>query len=570
MARFKIAHLARRGGTYYFRAPVPRVLVEKFGCREIKLSLQTRDPQTARVRCRACSSAFERLLAGVRGMPDLTQDQIAKLVRGYLERELSRSVEAAFLLPKDATTDLDEQIEHYEAALVDMRERLAYQIFDPACRSEVRALITQVGLAEADLDGAQVGLICAGVLRAQIENFRVIAAMLQGRYDEAVPRDPLFKGIEVPPIPLLPGMASAGPDQTVSGLAEKYVGLKAAHAWVPKTRKDNERVLEWFKEIAGPEKPIKAVTVDDVRLFRDVLLRLPANYTKSKEHAGKSLMQVAEAGSASQRLAIKTARKYFENLKTFLKWCVEEGYLDKVPGQALKLAAKTNPLEARLPFSTQQLTTLFQSPQYTGHLSPTSRAKPGNMSVRDGKYWIPLLGLFTGMRLGEIVQLQCADIKHEGDVWFFDVSRTEGDGKQLKTASSQRKVPIHPTLVALGFLELVAKAMQSRPKGRLFADIDPGADGYFSHNFSKYFSRYAKAIGMKTEKTAFHSFRHNFKDALVRANVADSRIKALLGHADGSVTAAYGSKLTPAVLIEDLSKVKFEVDFSSLLPPTKP
>src|ERR1700719_3606825 len=91
VAHFKIAHLARRGGVYYFRAPVPRGLVEKFSCREIKLSLQTRDPQIARLRCRACSSAFERLVAGVRGMPELTQEQITKLLRGFLEQELSKS-----------------------------------------------------------------------------------------------------------------------------------------------------------------------------------------------------------------------------------------------------------------------------------------------------------------------------------------------------------------------------------------------------------------------------------------------------------------------------------------------
>ena len=134
------------------------------------------------LRSRACSSAFERLVAGVRGMPDLKQDQIAKLVRGYLERELSQSVKTAFLLPRDGAVDVEEQIEHYQMALVDMRERLAYQIFDPACQSAAKALIGSTGLVAGNLDGAHVDLICAGVLRARIENFRVMVAMLQGRF----------------------------------------------------------------------------------------------------------------------------------------------------------------------------------------------------------------------------------------------------------------------------------------------------------------------------------------------------------------------------------------------------
>ena len=569
MAHFKIAHLARRGGVFYFRAAVPRGLVEKFGCREIKLSLQTRDPQIARLRCRACSSAFERLVAGGRGMPDLTQEQITKVLRGFLENELSKSAQSAFLLPQEGTVDLNEQIMHFQDALSDMREKLAQQAFDPACQNQAQALIKSTGSSAADVSGLQLSLVCAGVLRAQIENFRVMVAMLKGKYDEATPLDPLFKGIDVPPLPALPGVKSVAVSETVSSLATKFLHLKGAHDWVPKTRRDNERVLEWFKEIAGPEKPIKALAIEDVRAFRDVLLRMPANYSKSKKHAGKSLKEVAET-SDGERLAIKTARKYFENLKTFLKWCVGEGYIDKIPGHTLQIGTKQNALEARLPFSTQQLKQLFESPQYTGHLFHSMRAKPGKLIVRDGKYWVPLVGLFTGMRLGEIVQLQCADIKQQGDVWYFEISKNEGEGKQLKTASSQRTVPVHPTLIALGFLDIVGEAMKARPKGRLFADIEPGADGYFSHNFSKYFSRYSKAIGIKTGKTAFHSFRHNFKDALVRANVSDSRIKALLGHADDSVTAAYGSKITPNVLYEDIAKVGYEVDFTSLLLSQSP
>ncbi len=565
MAHFKIAHLTRRGGIYYFRASIPQGLVEKFGCREIKLSLKTRDPQIARLRCRACSSTFERLVAGVGGMSGLTQEQITTVLRGFLERELSKSVEAAFLLPQDEQIDLVEQLVHFQEALSDMREKLAVHAFGPGCRSQARALIESMGLTSDEVSGLQFNIMCAGILRAQIENYRVIVAMLEGKYDEAVPHDPLFKGVEVPPLPAWPGLSSGTATETVSSLAEKFVTLKSKHDWVPKTRNENQRVLDWFEEIAGPDKPIKAVSNDDVRDFRDILVRLPANFAKIKKHAGQRLKEIAEKHDG-EPLAIKTARKYFENLKSFLKWCVQEGYLEKIPGQTLRIGTKPNALDARLPFSSQQLKQLFASPQYTGHLSHSVRTKPGEMLVKDGKYWVPLIGLFTGMRLGEIVQLQCADVKQEDGVWFFDISKTEGEAKQLKTASSQRVVPLHPTLVALGFLDMVMEATKAHPKERLFADIEPGADGYFSHNFSKYFSRYSKAIGIKTPKTAFHSLRHNFKDALVKANVSDSHIKALLGHADDSVTASYGSKIMVSVLSEDIGKIKYEVDFEPLLP----
>ena len=55
---------------------------------------------------------------------------------------------------------------------------------------------------------------------------------------------------------------------------------------------------------------------------------------------------------------------------------------------------------------------------------------------RDGKFWLPLIALYSGMRMGEIVQLLASDLKQEGDIWYFDVSRGEGNEKTLKTAAA--------------------------------------------------------------------------------------------------------------------------------------
>ncbi len=169
------------------------------------------------------------------------------------------------------------------------------------------------------------------------------------------------------------------------------------------------------------------------------------------------------------------------------------------------------------------------------------------------------------MRLGEIVQLLVADIKvHEG-IPYFDISRGEGEDKQLKTASSRRDVPVHPTLIELGLLDHVEKRRASAPKGRIFPDIKPGADGYFSAQYSKWFSRYVIAVKVKTPKTSFHSFRHNFKDALVMAGVEESRRRALMGHSDDSVHGQYGSKLPIPVLFEAISKINYpQIDLPSL------
>ena len=187
------------------------------------------------------------------------------------------------------------------------------------------------------------------------------------------------------------------------------------------------------------------------------------------------------------------------------------------------------------------------------------------MVVRDGKYWVPILGLYTGARLGEIVQLLVSDVREEGGIDYFDINRDEAGGKSLKTSSSQRVIPVHPELVRFGFMEYVENRRGKGPSGRLFSEIKQGKDGSYSHNFSKYFGRYLKQVGVKTNKTTFHSFRHNFTDALRNGAVEDSRMKSLLGHSDKSVTAEYGSGGPPLkVLAEDMKKVKFDVELSHL------
>ncbi|OYW59615.1 MAG: hypothetical protein B7Z31_05510 [Rhodobacterales bacterium 12-65-15] len=202
----------------------------------------------------------------------------------------------------------------------------------------------------------------------------------------------------------------------------------------------------------------------------------------------------------------------------------------------------------RLPYSTKQLTAIFSSPIYTGCKSESRRSTPGLSIIRDGKYWIPLVAVYSGLRLGEIVQLLYKDIRTQDGIMYFDITKDdddEGDDKQIKTQSSYRSVPVHKRLLELGFLDHVSNAPSD---GRIFADIDQGQDGYYSHNFSKFWGRYVRQIGVFEAKTAFHSFRHNFKDALTNAGVSEVISKALMGHSEGSVHSSYGAGPSLTVL----------------------
>jgi integrase len=541
---------------------VPRDLTARFQLRELKVSLKTTDRSKARLRCRALSVAALQLIATVRAMPELTAERVQDITRRYFQQVLDRTEELAFLTPPDAKVDQNHEIALAEEETQAMRMQLASRAFSSITISEANTLLAAEVLSAT---GEDFDLLCATVLRARIEGRRIYGAKLAGRYDLAAPIDPLFAGMQSLGLPSTDAQPFSEAKHRLAEVAERYLELKRKE-WVHKTYLENRRVLELFMEIVGATRLMKSINDDDIREFRDILLKLPANFTKSKQNVGLGAKEIAQKAAGIHPLQKKTIWKYRANLTTFLNWCVDEGYLEKSPGAKIKVAGVSakEAQEAREAYSKDQLVQLFSSPVYTGCFSEARRSKPGKLILRDGKFWIPLVALFTGMRLGEIVQLLVSDIKDQDGVAYFDLKIGEGENKSLKTASSTRKVPIHEELIRIGFLAYVEKRRSMDLKGRLFPDVAVGKDGYHSHNFSKWWGRYTRELGIKAGRTAFHSFRHSFKDALVSAQVPANSARSLMGHAAESVHDLYGSKIPLSVLNPHLQKIAYPVDLSTL------
>jgi integrase len=104
-----------------------------------------------------------------------------------------------------------------------------------------------------------------------------------------------------------------------------------------------------------------------------------------------------------------------------------------------------------------------------------------------------------------------------------------GLGQHAKTDAAQRVVPIHPVLIAAGFMELVE---QRRAEGShwLFPTLDHGHDGRFSSVFTKRFARYREDEGLYDPQRDYHSLRKDFNGSMKRAGVPIAARKALMGH----------------------------------------
>ncbi|WP_170978673.1 site-specific integrase [Afipia massiliensis] len=494
-------------------------------------------------------------------MTTISNDVIRERAKDYFKKRLSQSLEHVFLLPLDKTWDRLAGVGYLQDHEAELRARLAEQNFTPSIQSDALGLLDIANLTPAIKASEAFHYACNAITRAKIEDARILAAQFSGQYDKTLPLDPLFAGIVVTELPPLPGEKPIQLGHTLASAADVFFKFKSKNDWTAKTAADVKRVLALALARIGSERPINSVGIEDVKAVRDALGLLPPNYMKASSNKGISVQEAIDANISGVSLSIKTQDKYFTMFRQFLIWASNEGYIDKVPGAGVKVAGVSKLLagEQRGPYSLDQLKQIFSSPIYTGHKSTVVRHKPGKLLIRDGKFWVPLIALYSGMRMGEIVQLLASDIKVESDIWYFDVSK--GEGKSLKTISSKRRVPIHQLLIKMGFLKYVKSYASNQ---RLFPEIEKGKDGYHSHNLSKWWGRYSKQVKFKSPKTAFHSFRHNFLDALQQQGLPEYLNKALMGHADKSVHSQYSSGVKVSVLKEAIDKVSFDFDLSHL------
>lgn len=153
--------------------------------------------------------------------------------------------------------------------------------------------------------------------------------------------------------------------------------------------------------------------------------------------------------------------------------------------------------------------------------------------------WAHWVMAFTGMRVGEVLQLHGADVQQDprSRVWFLDVNE-ESDDKSVKNAVP-RHVPIHPALVAEGFLDYARTITGTAP---LFPDkgLDPfGKRGGRAWNVVGEWVR--KTVGITDkQKAPNHSWRHRMEDELRAAEAVESDRDAIIGHARKTTGRQYG------------------------------
>jgi len=340
----------------------------------------------------------------------------------------------------------------------------------------------------------------------------------------------------------------------------------------PKTVLAYENTFEVIGAVIDLNTPIRDISRDDCRRLLETLRWVPSNSTK--RYPKLNIVQAAEMAKRKKltsTLNPATINAYLNRLSSVLNFAMNEGLIDRNPTRGLKVADPVRARDKRLPFSPQQLQRIFNAPLYRGCLNDEAGyATPGPNRPRRGRFWVPLIGLFSGMRLNEICQLDVADIQEiEGIPCFYVRPDPSAKGsKRLKTEASERLVPIHPTLLGIGFMTYV-EAQRAKGVAKLFPDLRRSTTGYYSDPFSKWFRRFLVAAGADGPRTCFHSFRHCFRDAL-REGRMDHQIALALGgwakgNEAGETATAYGRGYRISTLLQGIGGAQYpDLDLNHL------
>ena len=255
----------------------------------------------------------------------------------------------------------------------------------------------------------------------------------------------------------------------------------------------------------------------------------------------------------------KTIKDKLIRIGAFLNFCVDMEHLDK---NRLIYKIKIEDSDKRKEYKIEQLNSFFNSKWYTEDLEHNLKEEPH-------KIWIPLILLFTGARTNEIAQLYVEHIKEKEGIHLFKI-KDEQEDQSTKNSSSNREVPIHQTLIDLGFLKYV-EYQKKLNKDRLFSELYLTKNKGYGQHFGKIFNEFKytwldeEAIEKLNNNEILldlHSFRHSFTTALRRGEVSDDYISSILGHKKNQ-TQRYGS-VPPKVYFTNINKVEYELDFRRL------
>lgn len=322
----------------------------------------------------------------------------------------------------------------------------------------------------------------------------------------------------------------SGRGKTFQEVAAEYLIHAKAKNLAPRTQKQYAAHIRRFEEWLGRPTPIQAISA-------------------ARYHEFKTYLMTGDPAKGNPPLAAKTVDLFTGAINEVFKLAIHAAYMITNPIKGQHIIKRKQREKSEVEKFTDDDLKLIFDPKRLNQLEDPS------------DIWVPLLGLFTGARLNEICQLKTADIQHMQNYWVLDF-HSSGEDNNLKTSASERKIPIHPRLISLGFIDYV-EAVKALPKsnGRLFPWLNKYEQG-FGDVPSQRFQKVLQALGVWVyRRKVFHSFRHTTQTKLQQAGVDLIVRKHWLGHEAEDITVNVYGEDTPIKILADSCLTALNFDF---------
>ena len=315
-------HLLRRGRIFAFRCRLPQPLATSLGRSALVLSLRTADEALARALVQALAlrvPALWQLLRAAGGRLD--RDQILRLLRAWMERELDRLAAAFADLDRESPeawarrrhawrADAERQLEH----LIE-----AHRAGDVSSGRPVARQIARLGTPPLDERSHVFTRLCEDVMTAEGLLLDAQMRWAEGKptYVPPLPGEP---GTPWPPqdeAPVLttpaddqprpaPEAASPGPESPSRTLAEAiglHVTLRSRdHKLTAKQVIHLQGKLRLLTEAFGAGRPVASITEQDAGRLVEWLHFLPKSF---RQHPALADLSLEEMAARSRELELK-------------------------------------------------------------------------------------------------------------------------------------------------------------------------------------------------------------------------------------------------------------------------
>ena len=565
--------------SYFFGSSIPLDLRHLYDGRKMfRISLRCGNKVISKKICLYLNKLTKQLYEQIRMGKTLTIDEMKRILHSEIEKSKKHSSFYSYV-GVDRSKELSKEVslEELRKQEIELKSKKKTDFDD-----EIELLLEEEGITDINRKSDSFRVFRENYIKIQsltikwkrelvkgetTSPFDLVSQILDGDITPNTELQPIIEnyGIPEPREPYLVETKSVEvkynkveKSKLISDVVEEFLLLRKGTLG-EKLLSEYKSICDDFIEIVG-DIPVGDLSKETIRTYITTQIQLPPQRNKNPIYRDLSVSKILKMNDVKPQ-SRQNVNKYLTRLSTMMNFGSGQGYFSENFILGMKLPVSKKDSKKREPFTDEDLVKILSPKKYLDYTidfgKTTKSDKPDVVKLQNPFYWSFLIGIFSGMRTNEILQMNIVDIIQDDKVWMFRVD--EENEKRVKTENSIRNVPIHPQLVSLGFLKYL-EILKTKGVDRVFPELTKDRDGYSSKVSRHYNEKFLPVLGVhKPRVKVLYSTRHTFVNRCYKKGVDRDIIKQIVGHSKDFTFGIYGGNpYSSKQLYEGISKVKYK------------